>query len=152
LAAVAAGRTGDPWRAWELLRGPARQAAITVGEGRDDCHVFFGPTNVAIHAAGIEFETCELGEGLRVSDEVDITQIASLERKTAHLYQLARAYECKGNDTVVFVHLQMAHRICPHDFLHKRLPRSMVTTLLRRAKPSYASEVRQFASTIGLLN
>lgn len=152
LAAVAAGRTGDPWRARELLRGPARQAATTVGEGRSDFHLFFGPTNVAIHAAGIEFETCELSEGMRVSDDVDIANIASLERKTAHLYQVARAYECKGNDTAVFVHLQMAHRICPQDFQHKRLPRSMVTTLLRRAKPSYASEVRQFADTIGLLN
>lgn len=152
LAAVAAERTGDPWRARELLRGPARQAAAKVGEGREDFHLFFGPTNVAIHAAAIEFETCELGEGLRVADDVDITQIASLERKTAHLYQVARAYECKGNDTAVFVHLKMAERICPEDFLHKRLPRSMVATLLRRAKPSYASEVREFAAHIGLLN
>jgi hypothetical protein len=152
VAAIASLRTGDPWRARELLRGPAHHAATKVGEGRSDFHLFFGPTNVAIHAAAIEFETCELGEGLRVSDDVDITQTASLERTTAHLYQLARAYECKGNDTAVFVHLQMAQRICPQDFLHKRLPRTMVATLLRRAKPSYASEVRQFAGTIGLVN
>jgi hypothetical protein len=152
LAAVAAERTGDPWRARELLRGPARQAAAKVGEGRNDFHLFFGPTNVAIHAAAIEFETAELSEGLRVSDDVDITNIASLERKTAHLYQVARAYECKGNDTAVFVHLKMAQRICPEDFLRKKIVRSMVATLLRRAKPSYASEVREFANTIGLLN
>ncbi|MGH3696686.1 MAG: helix-turn-helix domain-containing protein [Pseudonocardiaceae bacterium] len=152
LAAIAAERTGDPWRARELLRGPARQAAAKVGEGRSDFHLFFGPTNVAIHTATIEFETCELAEGLRVADDVDITQIASLERKTTHLYQVARAYECKGNDTAVFVHLKMAQRICPEDFLHKKMPRSMTATLLRRAKPSYASEVREFASTIGLLN
>jgi transcriptional regulator with XRE-family HTH domain len=152
LAAVAAERTGDPWRARDLLRGPARQAATKVGEGRNDFHLFFGPTNVAIHAAAIEFETAELSEGLRVSDDVDITNIASLERKNAHLYQVARAYECKGNDTAVFVHLKMAQRICPEDFLRKKIVRSMVATLLRRAKPSYASEIREFADTIGLLN
>jgi len=152
LAAVAAERTGDPWRARELLRGPARQAAAKIGEGRSDYHLFFGPTNVAIHAAAIEFEAAELSEGMRVADDVDITNIASLERKTAHLYQVARAYECKGNDTAVFVHLKMAQRICPEDFLHKRMPRHMTATLLRRAKPSYASEVREFAHTIALLN
>lgn len=152
LAAVASERNGDPWRARELLRGPARQAAERVGEGRNDHHLFFGPTNVAIHMTAIELEAGELSEGLRLSDDVDIANIGSLERKTSHLYQVARAYECKGNDTAVFVHLKMAERLCPEDFLRKRTARNMVATLVKRAKPSYASEVREFAGRIGLLN
>ncbi len=152
LAAIASERNGDPWRARELLRGPARKAAARVGEGRSDYHIFFGPTNVAIHATTIEIEVGEIAEGLRLADDVDITNIASLERKTAHLYHVARAYECKGNDAAVFVHLKMAERICPEDFLRKQVPRNMVATLVRRAKPSYASEVREFANRIGLLN
>jgi transcriptional regulator with XRE-family HTH domain len=152
LVAVASERNGDPWRARELLRGPARQAAERVGEGRDDYHLFFGPTNVAIHMTAIELEAGELSEGLRVADDVDVSAIGSLERKTSHLYQVARAYECKGNDTAVFVHLKMAERICPEDFLRKRQARDMVATLVKRAKPSYASEVREFAGRIGLLN
>lgn len=152
LTAVASGRNGDPWRARELLRGPARQAAARVGEGRNDYHLFFGPTNVAIHAAAIELEAGEVSEGLRAADDVDIANIGSLERKTSHLYQVARAYECKGNDTAVFVHLKMAERICPEDFLRKRMARNMMVTLVKRAKPSYASEVREFAGRIGLLN
>ncbi len=152
LTAVASTRNGDPWRARELLRGPARQAAEQVGDGRNDHHLFFGPTNVGIHATAIELETGELSEGLRIADDVDIAKIGSLERKTAHLYQVARAYECKGNDTAVFVHLKMAERICPEDFLRKSMVRNMVATLVRRAKPSYAPEVREFASRIGLLH
>jgi hypothetical protein len=46
----------------------------------------------------------------------------------------------------------MAERLCPQDFQHTRGVRSMVTTLLKRAKPSYAAEVREFAARIGLLN
>ena len=46
----------------------------------------------------------------------------------------------------------MAERICPEDFLRKRMVRNMVATLAKRAKPSYASEVRELASRIGLLN
>jgi len=152
LEAMALVRNSDPWRARELLRGPARKAAARVGEGRNDHHIFFGPTNVAIHAAAVELETGEVSEGLRVADDVDISNVGSLERKTAHLYQVARAYEYKGNDTAVLVHLKMAERICPEDFLRKRMVRNMVATLAKRAKPSYASEVREFANRIGLLN
>src|SRR5918998_4533928 len=48
LTAIASGCNCDPWRARELLRGPARHAAAKAGEGRNDYHLFFGPTNVAI--------------------------------------------------------------------------------------------------------
>lgn len=152
LVAVASTRNGDPWRARELLRGPARQAAERVGDSRNDHHLFFGPTNVGIHATAIELDTGELSEGLRIADDVDVTKIGSLERKTAHLYQVARAYECKGNDTAVFVHLKMAERICPEDFLRKSMVRKMVATLVKRAKPSYAADVREFAGHIRLLD
>ncbi|MCA1677065.1 MAG: helix-turn-helix domain-containing protein, partial [Actinobacteria bacterium] len=117
VAAISAVQLGDPWRGRELLRRPAWEAATRVGEGHNDHHIFFGPTNVRIHMVHVEQQVGEIPEALRLADEVDITKIASLERKTAHLYQVARAYECKGNDTAVFVHLKMAERICPEDFL-----------------------------------
>ncbi|MCA1704723.1 MAG: hypothetical protein LC808_16250, partial [Actinobacteria bacterium] len=152
VAAISAVQLGDPWRGRELLRGPAWEAATRVGEGHNDHHIFFGPTNVRIHMVHVEQQVGEIPEALRLADEVDITKIASLERKTAHLYQVARAYECKGNDTAVFVHLKMAERICPEDFLRKSMVRNMVTTLVKRAKPSYAAEVREFAGHIRLLD
>lgn len=152
MAAVAHVRNGEPWRGRELLREPARQAADRVGDGSNDHHIFFGPTNVGIHATSIELEAGEISEGLRIADDVDIVKIGSLERKTAHLYQVARGYECKRNDTAVFIHLKMAERICPEDFRRKQIVRNMVSTLVKRAKPSYASEVREFAARIGMLD
>ena len=152
VAAVSAVRLNDPWRARELLRGPAWEAAAQVGEGRNDHHIVFGPTNVRIHMVHIEQQVGEVSDALRLADEVDITKIPSLERKTTHLYELARCYDCRNNDTAVFVHLKMAERLCPQDFQHKRDIRSMVSTLVKRAKPSYASEVREFAGRIGLLD
>jgi hypothetical protein len=59
---------------------------------------------------------------------------------------------CRNNNAAVFVHLKMATQICLQDFLYTRNARSMVSTLVERAKPSYASEVRNFAGRIGLLN
>jgi hypothetical protein len=46
----------------------------------------------------------------------------------------------------------MAEQLCPQDFQHKPGVRSMVSTLVKRAKPSYAPKVREFAARIGLLN
>ncbi len=152
VAAIAAVRLEDPWRARELLRGPAWEAATRVGEGRDDHHIFFGPTNVRIHMVHVEQQVREIPEALRLADDVDITKIASLERKTTHLYEIARCYDYRNNDAAVFVHLKMAEKLCPEDFRRKKMVREMVATLLRRAKSSYASEVREFASRIGLMN
>ena len=152
VAAIASLRTGDPWRARELLREPAHKAALRVGDGHNYHQTVFGPTNVAIHMVSVEHEQGEITEALRLADDVDISQIPSLERQTSHLYQVARCYECRNNDAAVFVHLKMAERICPQDFQHTRVVRSMVTTLVKRAKPSYAPEVREFAGRIGLLD
>jgi transcriptional regulator with XRE-family HTH domain len=152
VAAIASLRTGDPWRARELLREPAHKAAIRVGDGHNYHQTVFGPTNVAIHMVSVEHEQGEITEALRLADDVDISQIPSLERQTSHLYQVARCYECRNNDAAVFVHLKMAERICPQDFQHTRVVRGMVTTLVKRAKPSYAPEVREFAGRIGLLD
>jgi transcriptional regulator with XRE-family HTH domain len=152
VAAIAATRTGDPWRARELLRGPARQAATRVGEGHNHHHTLFGPSNVGIHMVSVEFESREIAEALRMADEIDISTIPSLERQTSHLYQVARCYDFRNNDTAVFVHLQRAERLCPQDFQYKRNVREMVTSLVRRAKPSYAADVREFAARVGMLD
>ena len=152
VASIASGRIGDPWRARELLREPARRAAEQVGEGHNYHHTVFGPTNVAMHRVTIEQEAGELSAALQLADEVDITRIPSLGRQTEHLYSLARGYQCKGNDPAVFVHLLKAEQICREDFQHSHMARSRVTTLVKRAKPSYAREVAELAARNGLLN
>lgn len=146
-------RTGDPWRARELLRGPAHQAALQVDEGHNYHNtLFFGPTNVGIHVVRVEYECGEISEALRLADDVDITKTPSLERKTSLLCKVAQCYDCRSNDAAVFVHLKMAERLCPEDFQHRQEMRGMVRTLVKRAKPSYAPEVREFAGRIGLLD
>lgn len=152
VAAIAAGRNGDPWRARELLRGPAQKAALRVGEGHNFHHTAFGPGNVGIHKVCVELDTGEFSDALRMADEVDTSNIASIGRQTYHLYQVAQCYDRRNNDAAVFVHLKMAEKICPQDFQYRQDMRSMVATLVKRVKPSYASEVREFAARIGMLD
>jgi len=152
LAAIASVRIGDPWRARELLRDPARQAADRVGEGKGYYHIYFGPTNLNIHRVSVELEAGEVSEALSLSGDVELSNIGCLERRTSHLYEVARCYELRNEDLAVFVHLRMAAKMCPQDFLYTQEARNMVGTLVKRAGPSYASEVRAFADEIGLLN
>jgi transcriptional regulator with XRE-family HTH domain len=151
LAAISATRVGDPWRGRHLLRLKAQPAAERVGEGQNHHNIFFGPTNVGIHAAALEMEAGEADEAIRVANTVDIGKIASRERQFAHLLHIARCYELKGNDTAILVHLHMAEKSMPQAFLYQSQPRALVASLVKRAKPSYASEVRAFAERIGLL-
>lgn len=162
VATLGALRTNDPWRARDILRGPAHQASLRVDEKRyyhntfssgptNIDTLFFGPTNVGIHRVRVEYETGEIGEALRLANDVDISRTPSLERKNSLLAKVAQCYEHKGNDTAVFVHLKMAEELCPEDFQHRQELRNMARTLLKRAKPSYATEVRAFARRIGLL-
>jgi hypothetical protein len=93
----------DPWGARELLDSSVRQAAHRVGDGHNHHHLDFGPSNLNldIHRVSIEYETDEISTAQHMADEIDINSLNSLERKTSHLYQVARSYDPRGNDTAV---------------------------------------------------
>lgn len=149
-AAVASVRVGDPWHGRRLLRGPAREAAKRVGDGENHHGMVFGPANVAIHAVSVEAEAGEVGAALRLADEVDPAAVPSLERRTTFLYQVAHSHEQQGDDAAVLVHLQAAYRQCPEEFRYHRPARYLVETLVRRARPTFAGEVREFAACVGV--
>jgi len=150
-AALAYVRAGEPWHGRKLVRGPAREVAKRVGDGRNYHGMVFGPANVAIHAVTFETETGQVSDAIRLADEVNLDAVASLERRTTHLYELARCYEQRGNDAAVLVHLQMAYRQCPQDFQYKHEPQRLLASLVRWARPSFATEVRDFAAKVGVI-
>jgi transcriptional regulator with XRE-family HTH domain len=126
LAAIAVTRTGDPWRARHLLSLKAQPAAERVGEGQNYYNIFFGPTNVGIHATAVELEAGEINDALRVADTVNLNNIASRGRQSTHLLHLAHCYDLKGNDLATLVHLQMAERVWPQAFAYRQETRSML--------------------------
>ena len=150
-AVLAYVRVGEPWRGRMLLRGPAREVAKRVGDNRNHYGMVFGPANVAIHAAALEAEAGEISQAIRLADAVDLRAVASLARRTTHLYTIARCYERRNDDAAVLVHLQMAYRQCPQDFKYKHEPQRLLSSLVRRARPSFAMEVRDFAAKVGVI-
>jgi transcriptional regulator with XRE-family HTH domain len=149
VAAVAAVRNNDAWTARERLRQKALPAADAAGEGNVMWTVF-GPTNVALHAMSVEMETGEAGESLRIADTIDVSQSPSLERQTTFALETARCYEQRKDDPGVFLHLVSAESSGPEDMRYNTLARDLVQGLLKRARPTYAPQVRALAERIEL--
>lgn len=150
VSAVSAVRSNDPWTARDRLREHALPAARMTGD-TNVMWTVFGPTNVGLHAVSVETEMGEAGEALRLADDVDISGTPSLERKTTFALEVARCYEQKRDDPGVFLHLVNAEASGPEDMRYNPLARDLVQGLLKRARPTYAPQVRALAERIDLL-
>ncbi|GAA2893658.1 hypothetical protein GCM10020220_099580 [Nonomuraea rubra] len=134
-------------QARERIRGPAARLAERVEDSSGVYDLaFFGPTNVAIHMASIENDTGRPEAVLHLADDIDLRRTPSIERRTTHLGHVARACEDTGDDAASLLHLLRIERECPEELDHKLLLlREMVRSLARRARPSWAPEVRYLA-------
>jgi transcriptional regulator with XRE-family HTH domain len=150
VAVIAAVRGNDPWTARDRLRDKAWPAARVTGEG-NVMRTVFGPVNVALHAVSVEMETGEASEALRIADDVDASGSPSLERRTTFALEVARCYEQRRDDPGVFLHLVNAEASGPEDLRYNTLARGLVHGLLKRARPTYAPQVRALAQRIDLL-
>ncbi|TYB59868.1 helix-turn-helix transcriptional regulator [Nonomuraea sp. PA05] len=146
LAAIGEARMGADDEARERVRGEAARLAERVDDSSSAYDLaFFGPTNVAIHMASIENDTGRPEAVLHLADDIDLRRTPSIERRTTHLGHVARACEDLGDDAASLLHLLRIERECPEELDHKLLLREMVRSLARRARPSWAPEVRYLA-------
>jgi transcriptional regulator with XRE-family HTH domain len=150
VSVVAAVRNNDLWTARDRLREHAWPAARVAGDGNVMWTVF-GPTNVGLHAVSVEMEMGDAGEALRLADDVDVSGLPSLERKMTFALEVARCYEQRRDDPGVFLHLVNAEASGPEDMRYNTLARDLVHGLLKRARPTYAPQVRALAKRIDLL-
>ncbi|MFD8559655.1 helix-turn-helix domain-containing protein [Streptosporangium canum] len=149
VSTIAAVRKGDYWAARERLRNRALPAAKASGEGNVFWTVF-GPLNVQLHALSIEVEAGETSEALRQADKIDLTRLPSAERRTTFALEVARCYDQRRDDAAVFLHLLNAEASGPEDLKYNVLARDLARGLLKRARPTYAPQVRAMAERIGL--
>lgn len=151
VAVSGSARNGDGWTARSRLREQAWPAAQQSGEG-NVLWTVFGPTNVSLHSVSVEMEAGEIPEALRLADDINVTNSPSIERRTTFALEVARSYDQRHEDPAVFLHLLNAEATGPEDMRYNVLARDLVRGLVKRARPTYAPQVRALAQRIGLLS
>jgi transcriptional regulator with XRE-family HTH domain len=149
VAAISAVRRNDVWTARRWLRSEAQPAAERSGES----NLFltsFGPANVGLHEISIAAAAGEASEGLRLADTLDIGPLRSVGRRCTYFVELARCYDQRREDLAALVHLQRAEREAPEELRYSVFAHDLLRSLIRRARPSYLSEVRAFAERLGI--
>jgi len=149
IAAIAEGRLGDPWGARVRIRDLAQPLAERIGE-RDLWWTVCGPTNVAMHAIDVEVEAGEAADALRLADDVQLDRVRSIERRATFLLSQARAHEYKQDDSATLLTLLRLEREAPQDLRHRGEARDLVRGLLKRARRTFAPDVRDLATRMGL--
>ncbi|MCD9196095.1 helix-turn-helix domain-containing protein [Streptomyces albireticuli] len=146
---TAAAQRRDWWRARAHLEQQALPRAEAAGEGNIHWTVF-GPTNVHLHALGIEMLAGEAAEGLRHADDIDISQVSSIERQFTFLLDVARCYDLRREDAAVLVHLLDIEQLAPEDLTRSLPARQIVDRLRHRVRPTYRRQVEALVERLGI--
>jgi transcriptional regulator with XRE-family HTH domain len=150
-AAVASARHGDESDAWEVL-GEARAASLLLGADHADWHAIFGPTNVAIHGVQV---AVELGDGrgaVRRGERLKPERMPAslLERRAQFLIDLAHAHALTGHDSDALATLLRAEHTAPQEVALSADVHRLTEGLLRQRRGSVSSELRGFATRLGV--
>jgi transcriptional regulator with XRE-family HTH domain len=149
MAATAEGRLGDTWGARARIRDQGMPLARQIGE-HDLWWTVCGPTNAALHLVSVEVESGEAADALRVADDVTLDHVRSVERRATFLLSLARIHEYRHDDSATLLTLLRLEREAPQDLRHRGESRDLVRGLLKRARRTFAPEVRELATRMGL--
>lgn len=90
----------------------ARRVADQLGEDRNDYHLEFGPTNVAIQAVSTAVELGDAGEAIDVAETIDAESL-SPERQGRLLMDVGRAYAQRRQTPDAIESLLRAERLSP---------------------------------------
>jgi transcriptional regulator with XRE-family HTH domain len=144
--AVIASRVNDPDTAYSHL-DRAAQAAVRLGEGRNDFNTEFGPANVGLHEIAVAVELGDAGRALRAATTVDARGL-SAERRARMLIDVARAHGQRRQVDEAVAALRQAEDITPELVHGHELVRQLVTDLLTMQDPPSA-ELRDLAVRLG---
>ncbi|MCX4554291.1 helix-turn-helix domain-containing protein [Streptomyces sp. NBC_01500] len=148
VAVVADARQHDWWQARDRLEKKATPLAKAAAANVQ--WTVFGATNIDLHAMSIEMMAGEASEGLKVADSIDTSQLASRERRFTFTLEMARCYDMRRDDAAVLVHILGLEELSPEDLARSPLALSMITSLLKRVRPTYRAQVTGLAERLNL--
>ncbi len=149
-AVIAAARSGDPGKGWDLLHR-ADEIARRLGNDRNDWRTSFGPTNVAMHGVHLAGEEGDAAEALRLADSVEINPVLPLERRTRYLVEVMNASRMRRDDLGTLYMLKAIEQESPEEIKYYPLVREALRDLLKRERATYKRDLRALATRVGVI-
>jgi transcriptional regulator with XRE-family HTH domain len=128
----------------------AERAASAVGEN-NAFRLVFGPTNVAMHRVATSLELSRAGEAQRVSEQIDVKDLPSIERRFTHWLDLAKGYAVQREDLSAVHMLQRAEQESPEEARLNVVYRAIVREMLSRETPTTRPDLRPLAERVGVI-
>ena len=122
----------------------ARQVAEQLGEDRNDYHLEFGPTNVAIQTVSTAVELGDAGEAIDVALAVDASSL-SPERQGRLLMDMGRAYAQRRQTAAAVDCLLRAEQLSPETVQNHTAVRAAVKELVLVAGPNAPQDLMGLA-------
>ncbi|MGH8902693.1 MAG: helix-turn-helix domain-containing protein [Egibacteraceae bacterium] len=149
VGALVAVRGEDVPTAWRVLRD-ARGAAERVGPGRNDYWEAFGPASVGTIEVAVALEHGDPVEALRITDNVEVDELPSAERRAHFRLTVAHAHVLRRDDAAAAAMLSEAERHAPEVVRYSVLARELMRVLLGRERRSRTPELRGLAQRLGI--
>ncbi|MFD7546356.1 helix-turn-helix domain-containing protein [Streptomyces sp. NPDC059578] len=140
--ALAAARLNRADDAYAYLR-QAKQLAERIGDGRNDYHTEFGPTNVALHEVAVAVDLGDAGVALRAAENMDASGLSPERQAHFHL-DLARAHAQRRQIERAVDSLIRARELLPEVFRAKPAVKQLVSDLLAMS-PLPSDQLRELA-------
>lgn len=152
LAAVVAGRRAERYEALDRLHR-AEQLAEQLGHDGNHGWTAFGPTNVAIHAVSIAAELGDAAEAVRLSHQIDPSNLPpNLTSRRAQLHlDLAWAYVQQRRDAEAILQILEVEQIAPQLVQYHPVIRQSVRDILTRSRTGNTGILHDLAVRAGIL-
>jgi hypothetical protein len=149
-AAISAAQSDEDGRAWALHR-VADEAARTPGVAYDPWTAF-SRSNVDIYGLAISAELGRADDVVEYSNRLDISDMPSVERRTAALINTARGFVRRGDDEAAVLVLLDAERTSQEEVRDSTLVRELLRELVYRDRARARPHVRGLAQRVGLVS
>ncbi|WP_327414469.1 hypothetical protein [Streptomyces sp. NBC_01233] len=106
--------------------------------------------NVAIHGVSVGVGLLTPGEALRRAENIAPEEIASLERRSRLLLDIAAGHAQKRETAAAVHYLSHAHRVSPEGVRYVPMARGLAASLARTASGPLKGEAVALAEAVGV--
>ncbi|MEV6984800.1 helix-turn-helix transcriptional regulator [Sphaerisporangium sp. NPDC051017] len=140
------GHDGDAWRHWDEANAVARR----LPRGYAHAWTVFGQGNTDFHAISIGVDLRTPGAALQKAEDIDLSEVPSVERRARVLVELARAHHQRSDKAGALHYMNRAQIASPETVRYTPSARGLVGELFLQAKGPLKADAAALVEAVGL--